>query len=460
MTREELTEILERVHEGIAERRMGAVRPLLEVLRPQDIAEVMNELSEGERPLLYRLLPKETAAEVLVEMTHDDRCALIAAFSDEELRRVMDEVYADDAADMLEDMPANFVRRILRSCTPEMRRSVNRLLRYPEGSAGSIMTTEYVALTPEMTVDEALAHIRSVALDSETVYTCYVTGAGRLLVGIVTVRMLLLARPEATVGSLMETSVISVGTHDEREAVARLLERYRFLALPVVDTDDRLVGIITVDDAQTVISEEVEEDFAKMAAITGASDKPYLRTSVWSLFLSRFPWLLLLMVGATFTGLIITSAERALAASVVLTSFIPMLMGTGGNSGSQSSVTVIRGLSLGEIAHRDILKVVLKELCVATLCGLALSVVNFGKILLVDGLLFGNAAVTPMVALTVCVALLVTVVVAKLIGCILPILVSRIGLDPAVMASPFITTLVDAVSLAVYFALATLLLGL
>ena len=227
-----------------------------------------------------------------------------------------------------------------------------------------------------------------------------------------------------------------------------------------MDTDDRLVGIITVDDAQTVISEEVEEDFAKMAAITGASDKPYLRTSVWSLFLSRFPWLLLLMVGATFTGLIITSAERALAASVVLTSFIPMLMGTGGNSGSQSSVTVIRGLSLGEIAHRDILKVVLKELCVATLCGLALSVVNFGKILLVDGLLFGNAAVTTMVALTVCVALLVTVVVAKLIGCILPILVSRIGLDPAVMASPFITTLVDAVSLAVYFALATLLLGL
>ena len=457
---EELTEILDNVRAAIASHRMGGVRQQIISLRPQDIAEVMTALAEGERPLLYRLLPKELAAEVLVEMSHDDRYRLIAAFSDEELRRVMDEVYADDAADMLEDMPANFVRRILRNCTPEMRRSVNRLLRYPEGSAGSIMTTEYVALPPDMTVEDALAHIRSVALDSETVYTCYVTGAGRLLIGIVTVRMLLLAPLSATVESLMETNVISVGTHDEREAVSRLLEHYRFLALPVVDDDGRLVGIITVDDAQTVISEAVEEDFAKMAAITGTSDKPYLRTSVWSLFLSRFPWLLLLMVGATFTGLIITSAERALAASVVLTAFIPMLMGTGGNSGSQASVTIIRALSLGEIAHRDVLRVVFKELCVATLCGVALAIVNFGKILLVDGLIFGNAAVTPMVSLTVCVALLVTVIVAKLIGCILPILVSRVGLDPAVMASPFITTLVDAVSLAVYFALAIVLLGL
>lgn len=460
MTREELIELLSEVREAISTRRMGALRPRLTALRPQDIAELLSELAEGERPLLYRLLPKEIAADVLVEMTHDDRRALITAFSDEELRHLMDEVYADDAADMLEDMPANFVRRILRSCTPEMRRSVNRLLRYPEGSAGSIMTTEYVALTPEMTVDEALAHIRSVALDSETVYTCYVTGEGRLLVGIVTVRMLLVARPTATVGSLMETSVISVGTHEEREAVARLLEYYRFLALPVVDPDGRLVGIITVDDAQTVISEEVEEDFARMAAITGPSDKPYLRTTVWSIFLSRIPWLLLLMLGATFTGLIITSAERALAASVVLTSFIPMLMGTGGNSGSQSSVTIIRGLSLGEIAHRDILRVMFKELRVAALCGLALAVVNFGKILLVDGIIFGNAAITPMVALTVSAALLVTVIVAKLIGCILPILVSRVGLDPAVMASPFITTLVDALSLAVYFSLAIGFLGL
>lgn len=460
MTREELTALLDEIREAIASHRMGGLRPRLIALRPQDIAEFMGELDAGERILVYRLLPKELAAEVLVELTHEDRRALISAFSDDELRRVMDEVYADDAADMLEDMPANFVRRILRNCTPEMRRSVNRLLRYPDGSAGSIMTTEYVALTPEMTVDEALSHIRTVALDSETVYTCYVTGQGRILVGIITVCMLLVARPDATVGSLMETGVISVGTHDEREAVARLLERYRFLALPVVDNDGRLVGIITVDDAQTVISEEVEEDFAKMAAITGASDKPYLRTSVFSIFLSRFPWLLLLMVGATFTGLIITSAERALAASVVLTSFIPMLMGTGGNSGSQSSVTIIRGLSLGEITHRDVLRVIAKEICVATLCGLALAVVNFGKILLVDGLLFGNAAVTPLVALTVCAALLVTVIVAKLIGCTLPILVSRVGLDPAVMASPFITTLVDAVSLAVYFALAIAFLGL
>ena len=340
-----------------------------------------------------------------------------------------------------------------------MRRSVNELLKYPEGSAGSIMTTEYVRLSANMTVAEALSHIRKVAIDKETIYTCYVTDSARRLIGIVTARMLLIAPLDGTVGELMEENVISVGTHDEREAVARLFDRYNFLALPVVDGDGRLVGIITVDDAIEVLSEEVEEDFAKMAAIV-PTDRPYLRESPISIFLTRIPWLLLLMLGATFTGLIITSFERALAASVVLTAFIPMLMGTGGNSGSQASVTVIRGLSLGELSYRHAPVVLLKELCVSLLCGVTLAAVNFGKMMLFDGLLLGNAAVTPAVALAVSLALLATVVAAKLIGGFLPLFVGRIGLDPAVMAGPFITTLVDAVSLLVYFSVASALLGI
>ena len=428
--------------------------------QPRDIADLFPDLAVSERLVVYRLLTKECAAEVLVELGSEDRQALVAAFSDEELAGVLLELYSDDAATLLEEMPANFVRRILKNCTPEMRRSVNALLKYPEGSAGSIMTTEYVRLSGEMTVEEALRHIRSVAIDKETIYTCYVTDAGRRLVGIVTARMLLIAPLAKTVGELMEENVVSVGTHDEREAVARLFDRYNFLALPVVDGDGRLVGIITVDDALEVLSEEVEEDFAKMGAITPNSERPYLRQSVGEIFRMRIPWLLLLMLSATFTGLIITSFEAALAASVVLTSFIPMLMGTGGNSGSQASVTVIRGLSLGEIPYRRILSVLWKELRVSLLCGVALAVVNFGKILLIDGLLMQNPAITPLVALVVSVTLLLTVVAAKLIGCSLPILAGRLGLDPAVMASPFITTLVDAVSLVVYFTLATAMLGL
>lgn len=456
---EEMTELLESIRTLLEGRQLAALRHLLGERMAQDIAELFPDFSEEERLLIYRLLPKETAAEVLVELSSEDRRALVAAFSDYELSRVLDEMYADDAAELLDEMPANFVRRILRNCTPEMRRSVNRILSYPEGSAGSMMTTEYVRLSPTMTVGEALDHIRAVELDSETVYTCYVTDGGRMLRGIVTARMLLISPLDRVIGELMEENVISCGTHDDREAVARLFDKYNFLALPVTDGDGRLVGIITVDDAIEVISEEVEEDFAKMAAIV-PTDRPYLRESPFSIFLTRIPWLLLLMLGATFTGLIITSFEEALAASVVLTAFIPMLMGTGGNSGSQASVTVIRGLSLGEITYRNTLAVAFKELCVSLLCGLSLGAVNFGKMLLVDGLLLGNAAVTTMVALAVSLALAVTVVLAKLIGGLLPLLVGRIGLDPAVMAGPFITTLVDALSLLVYFALASALLGL
>ncbi len=456
---EEKIELLEALRGLLSEHRHGDLRGLLSEHQPQDIAELFPDFSEEERLIIYRLLPKEIAAEVLVELPAEGRRALVAAFSDYELRRVLEELYSDDAAELLDEMPANFVRRILKNCTPEMRRSVNQLLSYPDGSAGSMMTTEYVRLSAEMTVGEALAHIRSVALDKETIYTCYVTDGGRKLCGIVTARMLLISPLDARVGGLMEDNVISVGTHDEREAVARLFDKYNFLALPVVDKDERLVGIITVDDAMEVISEEVEEDFAKMAAIV-PTDRPYLRESPFSIFLNRIPWLLLLMIGATFTGIIITSFEEALAASVVLTAFIPMLMGTGGNSGSQASVTVIRGLSLGEITYRNAFAVAAKELLVALLCGVSLATVNFGKMLLVDGLLFGNAAVTPMVALTVSLTLAVTVVLAKLIGSLLPIAAGRLGFDPAVMASPFITTLVDALSLLVYFLLAGAVLGI
>ena len=435
---EERTELLESIRTLLAARQLAALRHTLSERMAQDIAELFPDFEGEERLLIYRLLPKETAAEVLVELSSEDRRALVASFSDYELRRVLDELYADDTAALLDEMPANFVRRILKNCTPEMRRSVNELLSYPEGSAGSIMTTEYVRLSPTMTVGEALDHIRAVELDSETVYTCYVTDSGRILRGIVTARMLLIAPLDRVIGEMMEENVISCGTHEDRESVARLLDRYGFLALPVVDGDGRLVGIITVDDATKVINEEVEEDFAKMAAIV-PTDRPYLRESPFSIFLTRIPWLLLLMLGATFTGLIITSFEEALAASVVLTAFIPMLMGTGGNSGSQASVTVIRGLSLGEIGYRNTLSVAIKELAVSLLCGVSLAAVNFGKMLLVDRLLLGNVAVTPMVALAVSLALAVTVVLAKLIGGLLPLFVGRVGLDPAVMAGPFIT---------------------
>ena len=456
---EERTELLAELAALLEERRLAALRARLGELLPQDIAELFPDFSEEEQLLVYRLLPKEVAAEVLVELSSEGRRALVAAFSDYELRRVLEELYSDDTAELLDEMPANFVRRILRNCTPEMRRSVNELLSYPEGSAGSMMTTEYVRLSATMTVGEALDYIRSVELDSETVYTCYVTDDGRTLRGIVTARQLLISPLDRKIGELMEENVVSVGTHDEREAVARLFDKYNFLALPVTDGDGRLVGIITVDDAIEVISEEVEEDFAKMAATT-PTDLPYLRESTLSIFLSRIPWLLLLMIGATFTGVIISSFESALAASVVLTAFIPMLMGTGGNAGSQASVTVIRGLSLGEIGYRNTLSVLFKELRIALLCGISLAVVNFGKLLLIDGLLFGNPAVTPLVSLTVSLTLGVTVMAAKLIGALLPLLAGRLGLDPAVMASPFITTIVDAVSLLVYFLLAGALLGI
>ena len=368
----------------------------------------------------------------------------------------MDELFVDDAVDLVEEMPANVVKRILAQADPKMRREINEILRYPEDSAGSIMTTEYVNLHPSMTVGDAIDRIRRTGVDKETIYTCYVTDERKLL-GTVTVRELLTAKDEVKVGDLMETNVISVNTLDDQEEVANMFTKYSFLALPVVDSDLRMVGIVTFDDAMDVLEEETTEDMEIMAGIT-PSEKTYYRSSPWELFKHRIPWLLLLMVSATFTGIIITHFENALAAQVVLTAFIPMLMDTGGNSGSQASVTVIRALSLDDIEFEDLPVVIWKEIRTAVLCGISLAAACFAKLMIVDKMILGNEAVNTTVAAVVCSTMALTVLVAKLIGCSLPMIAKKLGFDPAVMASPFITTIVDAVSLLVYFAIASSLL--
>ena len=383
---------------------------------------------------------------------------LIRGFSDNELKEIVDELYADDAADLVEEMPANVVKRILRQADPEMRNTINQLLRYGENTAGSIMTTEYVSLRPDMTVEEAILRIRRQGVDKETIYTCYVT-QNRTLIGMVTVKDLLLAPDdEMLISELMFTNLISVTTQTDKEEAAKMLSKYNFLALPVVDGENRMVGIVTFDDAMDVMEEEATEDMELMGGMT-PSEKTYLKSSSFELFKNRVPWLMILMVSATFTGLIITAFEGALAAQVALTAFIPMLMGTGGNSGSQSSVTVIRALSLDELQLRDIGKVLWKELRTAILCGIALAAVCFVKILLVDRWMMGNESITLLVDAVVCLTLAVTVVIAKLVGCALPLAAKALHLDPAVMASPFISTIVDALSLLVYFLFAKALLG-
>jgi len=448
-------EIVEKaLRKMLEEKKYAALRDILLVMYPSDIAALFSDLEEARIPLLFRLLPKELAAETFVEMEPDAQELLIRGFSDNELKQIVDELYVDDAADIIEEMPANVVKRILKSADPEMRRSINQILRYPEDSAGSIMTTEYVSLRPDMTVEESILRIRRQGIDKETIYTCYVTAKDRTLIGLVTVKDLLLAEDDGMlIQDLMLTNLIFVNTQTDRENVARMMAKYNFLALPVVDGEGRMVGIVTFDDAMDVIEEETTEDMELMGGII-PSEKPYLKSSSLDLFKNRIPWLMLLMVSATFTGLIITSFEDALAAQVALTAFIPMLMGTGGNSGSQSSVTVIRSLSLEELKFTDIGRVVWKELRTAVLCGIALAIVCFAKIWLVDKLLLGNESITLMVDLVVCLALCVTVIIAKVVGCALPMVAKVLGADPAVMASPFITTIVDAVSLLVYFVFA------
>ena len=443
----------------LEDKKYATLRDILVTMNPIDIAGIFEDLEDKQIPILFRLLTKEQAAETFVEMEPEAQELLIRGFSDNELKEVLDELYVDDAADLVEEMPANVVRRILATADPVMRSSINQILRFPEYSAGSIMTTEYVSLRPEMTVEEAILRIRRQGVDKETIYTCYVLARDRQLMGIVTVKDLLLAADdEMTIEELMVANPIFVTTLTDQEDVARMFSKYNFLAMPVVDGEGRMVGIVTFDDAMDVMEEEATEDMELMSGMT-PSEKPYLRSSPVELFKNRIPWLMLLMVSATFTGLIMTSFEDALAAQIALSAFIPMLMGTGGNSGSQSSVTVIRGLSLGELEFRDVGTVLVKELCTALMCGIALAVVCFGKIWLVDHLLFGNENITLMVDLVVCCALCVTVVLAKLVGCLLPIGAKAVNLDPAVMASPFITTIVDALSLLIYFLFAKMLLG-
>ena len=443
----------------LEDKKYATLRDILATMNPSDVAGLFKDLEDKQIPVMFRLLPKELAAETFVEMEPDDQELLIRGFSDNELKEVLDELYVDDAADLVEEMPANVVKRILKAVDPEMRSSINQILRYPEYSAGSIMTTEYVSLRPHMTVEEAILRIRRQGVDKETIYTCYVLDKDRTLIGLVTVKDLLLASDdEMEINEIMETNLIFVNTRTDQEEVARMFSKYNFLALPVVDTEGRMVGICTFDDAMDVMEEEATEDMELMSGMT-PSEKPYLKSSPFELFKNRIPWLMLMMVSATFTGLIMTAFEDALAAQIALSAFIPMLMGTGGNSGSQSSVTVIRGLSLGEVEFSDVGAVLWKEIRTALMCGIALAVVCFGKIWLVDKLLFGNENITLMVDLVVCLALAVTVVVAKLVGCLLPIGAKAVKLDPAVMASPFISTIVDALSLLVYFLFAKMLLG-
>ena len=453
-------EILEQSISSLLEHKAyPAIKALLATLNPSDIAGLMSRMEQKSLPYIFRLLGKEPAAEAFSEMEPDDQETLLNSFSDLELKELLEEMYVDDAADLVEEMPANVVKRILAQADPQMRRTINQILRYPEDSAGSVMTTEYVSLRPEFTVRDSIARIRRQGVDKETIYTCYVT-VDRVLVGMVSVKDLLLAQDdEVLIKDIMLTNIISVSTHDDRETVARQLSHYNFLALPVVDGENRMVGIVTFDDAMDVLQEAATEDMEIMSGML-PSEQTYLNSPVWQLFRNRIPWLLLLMVSATFTGMIITAFEGALAAQVALTAFIPMLMGTGGNSGSQSSVTVIRALSLDQLRLSDLGLVIWKEIRTAVLCGLALAVVCFVKIQLVDCWLLGNPEITWLVDLVVCLSLFVTVVAAKLVGAVLPLLAKAVGLDPAVMASPFITSIVDALSLLVYFFFARSLLGI
>ena len=428
-----------------------AIKSIFDSMNPVDTATLLPEFDEKEMVLLFRLIPKENAAMVFTYLEADSQQVLLEAFTDKELKHIMDEMFIDDTVDVIEEMPANVVSRML-SAAGDKRESINQILNYPEDSAGSIMTLEYITLLPTMTIGDSLKKIKSIGAKFETVYTCYVVEKHKLL-GIVTAKELLTQDDNITISDVMETNIITVNTHADKEEVANLLNKYDFLALPVVDVENCMVGIVTIDDAMDVILEEAEEDIQMMSGIT-PTDKPFLKTSVFEIFKTRIPWLLILMLSSTFTGIIISSFETALEKLVVLTAFIPMIMGTGGNSGSQASVTVIRGLSLGEVDIKDVMKVLWKELRVSILCGVVIAVATFLKVYFIDGFVMGTENVSLVVSLVVALTLCVTVIVAKIIGCVLPIIAKKLGFDPAVMASPFITTLVDAISLLVYFGIA------
>lgn len=428
------------------------LRQLIQELNNADMADYLEEMEESEVIKIFRILPKDMAADVFSYLEIDQQQSIITSLSDKDAARIIDNMMSDDAKELMEEMPANVVKRLIANTRPDTRQAINHLMRYPEDSAGSIMTVEYVDLKENQTVAEAIERIRKVGLDSETINICYVLDTKRTLVGTVALRYLLLSEPDAVIGEMMHKNVISLHTLMDQEEVARQFKKYEFTAMPVVDNEDRLVGIITVDDVVDILEEETTEDIEKMAAMT-PSDKPYLKTSVFETFKKRIPWLLLLMISATFTGGIITSFENALSRYVVLTAYIPMLMDTGGNAGGQASATIIRGLSLDEVEFGDWWIVVWREIRTAVLCGVVLAVCNFAKLMLFD-------RVGVLVAFVVCVTMTLAVVVAKIVGSMLPMLAKKIGMDPAVMASPFITTIVDAISLLIYFRVATVVLGI
>ena len=442
----------EKLLELLHSRKLKSLQYELEDMNEFDIAEFLTELGEEDKlkmASVFRLLSKEQGAEMFAELDAPEQEVIINSITDKELTEIVEDMYVDDAVDMMEELPANIVKRVMRAATPETRALINQYLKYPENSAGSIMTAEFVDLKKYMNVRESIARIRRVGEDKETIYVCYVTNAHRRLEGVVTVKDLLLSDDEAVIEDIMDTNVIFVRTTDDRSEAAERISDYDLLAIPVVDKEDRLVGIVTVDDVIDVLEEEATEDFDLMAGIS-PSDKPYSRTGVVEMWKRRIPWLMFLMLSATFTSMIITHFEDALAKTAVLTGFIPMLMGTGGNSGSQSSTAVIRSLSIGDTEPGDILSVIWKEIRVAVLCGVCLACVNFVKMLVVDRMLLGNGYVTVIVALTVSITLVFVVT--------LPMAAEKIGIDPAVMASPLISTITDAVSLLIYFALATVML--
>ena len=447
---DELTELLEKKDRKTLQQR-------LEEMNEFDVAEFLTEIDDNRMPMVFRLLSKETAAEVFANLEAPEQERIINAVTDQELSGIIEELYVDDAVDIMEELPANVVKRVMRTATPETRSLINQYLRYPEDSAGSIMTAEFVDLKKYMSVKESIARIRRIGEDKETIYVCFVTNAHRKLEGIVTVKDLLLHDDDVVIEDLMDRNVVFATTTEDQESVSEKFSDYDLMAMPVVDKEGRLVGIVTVDDVIDVMEQEATEDIEKMAGMT-PSDKPYSRTRPLEIWRNRIPWLMFLMLSATFTSMILTSFESRLAAVAGLVPFIPMLMGTGGNSGAQSATAVIRSLSLGDIEPRDALIVIWKEWRVSVLCGLTLSVVNFGKMLLVDGLLLSNPHITVAVAATVSLSVLFIVMFAKLVGSLLPIGAERIGLDPAVMANPLISTLTDAVSLLIYIFIAKMIL--
>lgn len=449
-------DIFERLNNLLLDKKYSAFMHEIDELNDIDAAEYLTSLPDEMMLSAFRMLKKDAAAGIFAFMDFEMQEAIIGRMSDTEIAMIIEDLFVDDAVDILEELPAIMVKRILKLSRPETRNLINKFLSYPEDSAGSVMTAEFIDLHKEMTVSEAIDNIRRKGIDKETVYVAYVTNASRVLEGIVSLKDLIFADPNALIGDIMETDILCANTLEHQEEVVAMIQKYDMLALPIVDKENRLVGIVTVDDAIDVIEEEATEDIEKMAAIV-PGDKPYMRSGVFEIWKTRIPWLLLLMLSATFTGQIIASFESKLAAIPVLIAFIPMLMGTGGNSGGQSSVTIIRGLAIGEIENGDILKIIWKETRVALLCGAVLGICNFVKIILVDNMLFHND-VTLEANIVVSLTLIATVLVAKIVGCALPVAAKKIGLDPAVMASPFITTIVDAVSLLIYFAIASAIL--